>query len=57
MYTIPWNQEFIFRNLLAVKERLPDLVREQELSFRQMSLFDDFNVNAQDQTKALTGQI
>ena len=43
MYPIRMDEDYIMRNLLNTKERLPDSVRD--LNFRQMSLFDDMNLN------------
>jgi len=38
MYNTPIEEDFITRNLMSVKERLPDTVRD--MGFKQLSLFD-----------------
>ena len=43
MYPVRMDEDYIMRNLLNTKERLPDSVRA--MNFRQMSLFDDMNLN------------
>ena len=39
MYPTKLEQDYIIRNLMATKERLPDSVRNAE--YKQLSLFDD----------------
>ena len=42
MYPVRMEEDYIMRNLLNTKERLPDSVRD--MTFRQLSLFDDMNL-------------
>ena len=42
MYPIKLNEDFITRELLAVKDRLPFGI-ERDITYKQLSLFDDFN--------------
>lgn len=44
MYPVKLDEDYITRNLLDVKERMPfDL--EQKVTYRQLSLFDDMHLN------------
>lgn len=45
MYPIKIEQDYITRNLINVKERLPDSV--QNMNYRQLSLFDDVRFGAE----------
>lgn len=59
MYNTKIDEDYITRNLLNVKERLP--VDVGEASYRQLSLFDDMNFEAPptlpDMRAAVTGQL
>lgn len=61
MYPIQWNEDYITRNLVDVRERLPREVQISELGYRQLSLFDDMQLNlpvtAKDHQLTLTGQL
>ena len=61
MYPIRWNEDYITRNLVDVGERLPAEVRSAGMTYKQLSLFDDFHVTAPtgpaDGLMALTGQL
>ncbi len=60
LYPVRWNEDFITRNLVYAGERLPANVRDSGLSYRQLSLFDDFNMTVppapQDGQMAISGQ-
>lgn len=43
MYSINMNEDFITRQLIAGKERLPAGI-SQDITYRQLSLFNDFNI-------------
>ena len=45
MYPVKIEQDYIVRNLINVKERLPDSV--QNMNYRQLSLFDDVRFGAE----------
>ena len=45
MYPIKIEQDYITRNLINAKERLPDSV--QNMNYRQLSLFDDVRFGAE----------
>ena len=45
MYPVEIDQDYIVRNLVNVKERLPDSV--QNMNYRQLSLFDDVRFGAE----------
>ena len=45
MYPVKIDQDYIVRNLVNVKERLPDSV--QNMNYRQLSLFDDVRFGAE----------
>ena len=57
MYPTRMDEDYILRNLLSEKERKPLDID----GYRQLTLFDDFNVPAQpgraDAVKCLTGQM
>lgn len=44
MYPVKIEEDYITRNILDTKERLPAHLREAASSYRQLSLFDDFNM-------------
>lgn len=56
-YPVQWNEDYITRNL---SERLPGVISQDTITYRQLSLFDDFHVTApaarEDGMAALTGQ-
>ena len=57
MYPIRLEEDYITRNLLSVKERLPYDID----GFRQMNLFDDMKLSRmpgrEDYQKAVSGQL
>lgn len=57
LYPVQWNEDYITRNL---SQRLPDMISQDTITYRQLSLFDDFHVTApgarEDGLAALTGQ-
>lgn len=61
MYSFPMTEDYIARNLLCLTERLPAEIREGTNSFRQMSLFDDFNIEVpvlpEERVSNLLGQL
>ena len=61
LYPIRWDEDYITRNLVSVGERLPGPLAGDDLTYRQLSLFDDFHVSApaapEDGLMALTGQL
>lgn len=46
MYPIRWNEDDITANLLDAGERLPASVREGSVTYRQISLFDDYHITS-----------
>lgn len=44
MYPVKMDEDYITQNIIDSKERLPKHLREAAMSYRQLSLFDDFNV-------------
>jgi predicted DNA-binding helix-hairpin-helix protein len=50
MYPIRIEEDFITRNLLDVKERLPYGI-SGDVTYRQLSLFDDYRVPQTDTTR------
>ena len=50
MYPIRIEEDFITRNLLDVKERLPYGI-SGDVTYRQLSLFDDYRVSQTDTTR------
>lgn len=44
MYPVKLDEDYITRNILDTKEKLPPHLREAGESYRQLSLFDDFGV-------------
>lgn len=61
MYTMPMNEDYISRNLLNAGERLPDVIRESGMNYRQLNLFDDFHmempVTPEERLENLLGQL
>ena len=53
MYPIRIEEDYITRNLLSVKERLPLGLGEQ-MTYRQLSLFDDFNFSVSSESSRRT---
>ena len=53
MYPIRIEEDYITRNLLSVKERLPLGLGEQ-MTYRQLSLFDDFNFSVSSESSGRT---
>ena len=45
MYRIRMDEDYITRNLLNTKEKLPE--GTESMSFRQLSLFDDMGIGSQ----------
>lgn len=43
-YPVKIDEDYITRNMIDFKDRLPAHIREAAESYRQLSLFDDFNV-------------
>lgn len=44
MYPVKIDEDYITRNILYTKERLPKHLQEASQSYRQLSLFDDFDI-------------
>ena len=44
MYPFAMNEDYISRSLLDRGERLPEHIREAGMTYRQLSLFDDFHM-------------
>ena len=61
MYPFSLNEDYICRSLLDSGERLPEHIREAGMNYRQLSLFDDFQmelpVSKEEQKMNLFGQI
>ena len=55
MYPTKIEEDYITRNLLNVKERLP--FDADGVTYRQLSLFDDFNFHADDLIEAEAGKM
>ena len=49
MYKTKIEEDYISRNLLDVKERLPQGISRDGMTYKQMSLFDDVNFGFQSQ--------
>ncbi len=54
MYPIKMDEDYIARNLLTVKEKLPLGLGEQA-TYRQLSLFDDYHVPYSDAAEVISG--
>lgn len=44
MYPVKIEEDYITRNIIGLKEKLPKHLAEASQSYRQLSLFDDFNM-------------
>lgn len=61
MYSFAMNEDYICRSLLEGGERLPAHIREAGMNYRQLNLFDDFQmempVPAEEGLQNLLGQL